>query len=92
MIQLDLLDYQPAPEELAPPPVREPPNPHLVDWLNGSLLFYIRLMGKYMDAGIAERDTGQPNEERQKMRRHMISHISLLREQLLERLRELEGD
>jgi hypothetical protein len=86
-MQLDLLTYTMPPAEATPPP--EPPatpaplTPRQ-QWYDELSDYYLRLMNRFMNAGIAAREAGNPNEALQVMRRHEINRLAKLRDRAMQ--------
>lgn len=79
-IQLDLLTYQPTPEEMAePPPQRQPVNQGALDWWNTKQLFYLKTMRVFMDSNHPHKTTE-------------ITRLDALRQHALERIEEIRKD
>lgn len=86
IMQLDLLSYEPPPEEQGDPPLEplplepEPrPNPHALDWQQTKADFYLRVMGRLMDGSLCP----------QSVRSHEIERLHNLRQQCLKQIKEL---
>lgn len=84
-MQLDLLTYQPTPEEITAPPPQppppKPPNPHAIAWQETKAAFYLQTMNRLMSSTQCSQAT----------RRHEIQRLHHLREQALAEIRRLSN-
>lgn len=77
-MQLDLLSYQPTPEEMAiPAPQPQPVNRHALAWQEAKADFYLRLMNRFMRGSLP-----------QQIKRHEIERLHQLRQQALAEMEE----
>jgi hypothetical protein len=85
--QLNFFDYSPTQQEqpISDIPQREPPNPHLVLWLERQFSFYRKAM-----LAIANQAISDPGPEwKQRMRRHEMSRLHEMALVVQERLTNL---
>ncbi|MBW4661013.1 MAG: hypothetical protein KME15_20240 [Drouetiella hepatica Uher 2000/2452] len=86
-MQLDLLTYQPSPEEMtiaANPssPVAPPANQHAIAWQEAKAAYYLRLMSRFVGTGRLSTEVNQRE----------ISRLFAMRLAALEELRRLRGE
>jgi hypothetical protein len=92
LMQLDILSYKLSPAEATPlpePPATPAPLTPRQQWYDELSDYYLRLMNRFLNAGIAAREAGNPNEELQAMRRYEINRLAKLREEAIDMA---EGD
>jgi hypothetical protein len=85
-MQLNLLDLPPISVPDEPQPIADrplpvtPANPHTLAWLNAKADYYLKLMNRFMDAKRIPQEVKQAE----------FLRVYELREQVLERIAELE--
>lgn len=94
MQQLDLLSWEPPSELMvADQPKPQPTvNPHAIDWQEGQIAYYRKLMLRFMERGRIDAEIGAIDSQKQAMRRHMISDLHLRCQTCLAKLDQLYGD
>jgi hypothetical protein len=100
MTQLDLLTYQPTPEEMQPPlaPVQSAPKPSsgAIAWQYAKLNYFTKLMSKVIDRSIRDRQLAQATgdmaqyERLQLCRQWHLTKLARLRQQCADRINALE--
>lgn len=89
--QLSLLDYVPTPEEMQPPAIAEqapepiaPPstaNQHAIAWHEAKAAYLLSMIARFMAGTLCDRA----------IRQHEITRLHQLRQQALQRVKELGG-